>query len=1086
MKRATFVGLCAAIALPVVSLTTIPSEAASAPITGTVFRDYNHDGVNDAGEPGWPGVTVTATDPAGVETTTTSAGDGTYSLAADDAVQYRVEFTWTEAWLESGPIGADNASSVQFLTGGETGDFSVSNPADYCDVADASLGYSTTCYINGDPSAGSDYSGGDAVISVHGTAAGFPGSGDPAAPTHYAANTLIGSTYGLSWQPSSDRLFTSAFLKRHVGLGSGGIDAIYAVDTTAAFGSASSAWYSAVDAGTVPDNATRGMPTLTASPASIDPSTFGQIYKVGWGDIDISADESTLYAVNLFDRNLYAIDIAAADGGSTSAHTNLGRPAHTCTGGVARPFALEIHDGKVWMSITCTAETSGLATDLSAAVYSLDIAAGTWAGAPAIDFPLDYSKGCTHLAAGCGNESWTDTYSEANFNFTNTAGPYDIPKRPQPMVSDLEIDRDGYLTIAMRDRQADQFGHRNYTPDTADPPPNLDNLVTGAGAGDILLASPNGDGTWTLESAGVAGAKTTSGVGTTNQGPGGPASSQGPGGGEFYWAENADDFHSETSIGSLALAPGRDEVAVTLTDPLSPRLDAAGIGWFDTANGSRNHSYEVFRDGGTPAPVTSGKANGLGDLEAMCPPAPIQIGNRVWFDANNNGVQDAGEAPIPGVTITLTDGTTSNDVITAADGSWSFSAAPGTSYTITVDSSTADVSAIPAVTTAADLSPTSQDSGSDDVADSDMDVTTQEILVTTGAPGANNHTLDAGFVAPNGLEIGNLVWMDTNNNGIADGSEPGISGVTVELWIDTTADGQKDTKIQDTVTDGTGHYNFTGLAAGTYFIKIPKQSDVGEPLQHMTSSTPSVANADNNADNDDNAVDPAIIGDEVMSEGVVLGVGEEPPGELLRDGSPTVDISPNGLNDADSNLTVDFGFYPLATLGDVVWFDDDRDGIQDAGEAGVPGVTVSICDADMNPLQTLVTDADGKYLFTDLPPGEYMVCFDLATLPADYEVTSMDIGGDDAADSDANAVGKTTGVVLGPGDANLTLDMGIFLPDVTTPTTTPPTTAPPTTVAVGSGSIPVTGNNSSAYLALFGSISIALGLSVLSLRKRVL
>ncbi len=1096
MKRSTFVGLCASIALPAVTLAAVPSVAAPASITGTVFRDYNQDGTATADEPGWPGVTVTAIAPDGSQQSDTTAADGSYTIAGtDDTIDYRVEFTWSEPWLEAGPIGPDNQSSTQFVTGGGIANFAVSNSADYCEVADDTLEYSTVCFVNGEPQAGSDYTGSDAIVTVKGTASGAAGvaGADPAAPTHLAANTVLGSTYGLSWQPSAKRLFTSAFLKRHVGIGAGGIDAIYAVDTTAAFGSASTIWYDAIDTGTVDSNAARGMATDLADPTSLDATVFGQIYKVGWGDIDISADESTLFAVNLGDRSLYAIDIAAVDGGSTTAHTNLGRPAHPCPNGEARPFALEILDGTVWMSITCTAENGGAAADLSAAVYALDIQTGTWATTPAIDFPLNYTKGCLYGTQGCGYEPWLDVFTYTDFNVTlDAASPYEIPARPQPMVSDLEIDRDGYLTIAIRDRQGDQFGHRNLSP------LNDGNLMTGAGAGDVLLASPNPDGTWTLETNGTAGTRTTNGVGTGNTGPGGPGTNQGPGGGEFFWADfvtnGVNNAHSETAIGSLALAPGRSEVAATATDPINDRLDAAGISWFDTANGNPNRSYEIYRDASTPAPPVSGKANGLGDLEALCPGAPIQIGNRIWFDANRNGVQDPDEAPIPGVTLTLSDqdpGTPDIQVTSAADGTWSFGADPFVNYTITIDSSTADVSGIPQVGSAADLRATGANSGGNDLIDSDMDPVANTILVTTGPPGANDHSLDAGFT-PSGLEIGNLVWLDSNNNGIADQSEPGISGVVVELWIDTSGDAQKDTKIQDTITNATGHYNFTGLAAGTYYIKIPNQFAEGQPLSGLTSSSPTANNADDDNDNDDNGIEPTAVGDEVMTNGVVLGVGEEPQGELLRDLSTTIDVSPSGLADSDSNLSVDFGFYPLASIGNYVWQDLNNNGVQDPGEAPVPGVTVNLCDANMVTLQSTVTDAAGQYIFRNLPVGEYMVCFDLATLPAGHAVTTANAGGDDASDSDADSLGKTPSVVLGPGDSNLTLDLGIFLsetaPATTTPppaTTIPPATAPPTTSSNLPSTVPRTGNNS-VYLALFGSLLVALGLSFLSLRKRVL
>ncbi|MBK9462535.1 MAG: carboxypeptidase regulatory-like domain-containing protein [Sphingobacteriales bacterium] len=62
--------------------------------------------------------------------------------------------------------------------------------------------------------------------------------------------------------------------------------------------------------------------------------------------------------------------------------------------------------------------------------------------------------------------------------------------------------------------------------------------------------------------------------------------------------------------------------------------------------------------------------------------------------------------------------------------------------------------------------------------------------------------------------------------------------------------------------------------------------------------------------------------------------------------------------------------------------DTNGDGIQDAGEPGVSGVTVTLYDANGDVLATTTTDASGAYSFTNLPPDTYQVGF---TLPAGYE-----------------------------------------------------------------------------------------------------
>jgi uncharacterized repeat protein (TIGR01451 family) len=127
--------------------------------------------------------------------------------------------------------------------------------------------------------------------------------------------------------------------------------------------------------------------------------------------------------------------------------------------------------------------------------------------------------------------------------------------------------------------------------------------------------------------------------------------------------------------------------------------------------------------------------------------------------------------------------------------------------------------------------------------------------------------------------------------------------------------------------------------------------------------------------------------------------------------------------------------YVLAAVGDRVWFDVNNDGLQGPPETerGVPGVVATLCDGRTGqpvlvggqPLTT-TTDANGIYGFINLPLGSYCVQFDLDTLPEDYTVTKPNMGGDDGRDSDADAGGRTGSTpILGPAQADLTLDMGI-------------------------------------------------------------
>ncbi len=236
-----------------------------------------------------------AVDRAGTEVgSTTTAADGTYSLSVVNAAtsDVRVEFSIpaAETFLQPGAHGVDNATSVQFVVLGATGvDEAVANPANYCQ---SNPDLVTTCFTGGNPLASDSTVGGAKdLVQFPYTASGV----NPGLQDQLASFAELGSVWGVAYQRSTGDVFTSAVLKRHAGLGPNGINAIYRVP---AGGGAPVAFLTSINAGTVDDNATRGLGP--AGEPSVDADVFAQIGKAGWGDIDMSEDDQTLYAVNLF------------------------------------------------------------------------------------------------------------------------------------------------------------------------------------------------------------------------------------------------------------------------------------------------------------------------------------------------------------------------------------------------------------------------------------------------------------------------------------------------------------------------------------------------------------------------------------------------------------------------------------------------------------------------------------------------------------------------------------------------------------------------------------------------------------------
>ena len=187
------------------------------------------------------------------------------------------------------------------------------------------------------------------------------------------------------------------------------------------------------------------------------------------------------------------------------------------------------------------------------------------------------------------------------------------------------------------------------------------------------------------------------------------------------------------------------------------------------------------------------------------------LGDFVWWDQNHNGLQDAGEPGLGGVTLHVYDssgaliGTTTTD----ASGLYRFDRLrPATAYSVCID--------------AADSAPggplagfelTIPNAGSDDAIDSDGQLhngTPCIIPATTGPASSFVPTYDFGFWKPGAL--GDYVWSDLNHNGIQDAGEPPVSGVGVELHDATGA------TIATTTTNAAGLYLFDRLNPGNYKV----------------------------------------------------------------------------------------------------------------------------------------------------------------------------------------------------------------------------------------------------------------------------
>jgi serine-aspartate repeat-containing protein C/D/E len=127
----------------------------------------------------------------------------------------------------------------------------------------------------------------------------------------------------------------------------------------------------------------------------------------------------------------------------------------------------------------------------------------------------------------------------------------------------------------------------------------------------------------------------------------------------------------------------------------------------------------------------------------------------------------------------------------------------------------------------------------------------------------------------------------------------------------------------------------------------------------------------------------------------------------------------------ENDLTWDAGIYckPSASIGDRVWEDMNFNGIQDAGEAGIKGVTMKLLNAAGAVIATTTTDANGSYLFSNLDAGNYKV---QVVTPTGYYVTKQDQAGWNGTDSAFSSAGYTGTITLADGQALTKVDGGLY------------------------------------------------------------
>lgn len=758
-------------------------------VSGTIFNDYNANGVKENtatyNENGTPGVVVNAFNPAGSPLTVSYTGGGSstnntggYTVTGGTLGQIRLEFILPDGFTFA-TNGAVGGTSVMFPTTA-TQNLAVNVPTEFCQPNPPVV---VSCYEPGNSVYLPVGNTNKALVTIPYNSTGPT----PGTVTGIADFNEVGPVWGMAYQQTKKRIFSTSLLKRHSGFGPLGPGGVYVTDYNTAPGSLVSSFNlqgvspanggPAIDFGTV--DRTTAIPTgdftlpNNNSDDSRDIDAFGKIGKMSFGDADISPDGQKLWTINLFQRAIISVDVSntASYPGTVNQYlfsSFSGVPL--CTNGQLRPWAITMYKNKGYVGCVCSGENGGTDSNLRAYILSFDPQNPT-AFTNEIDFGLNYTREngvdfpSFGLVQGATWHRWADTWAQTGFT---TTPPSEVVYA-QPLVSGIDFDDNGNMIVAIMDRFGHQMGFATHLPLSGNT-----SQVSGDAAGDLLKIC-NVGGSWVMEGgAGCAEFDTGSTSALTNDGPSGT--------GEFFYSDHFNDTgqnplynHNETSMGAAKVLSGTGEVMSVNYDPVDGNGFAFDLGflWFSTTNGSRTDQYRLVESGASQT-----KGNGLGDFVMVCNPAPIEIGNRVWVDANANGVQDAGEVPIQGVIIQLfadfnedgipDNGTPIATTTTDANGTWYFndSNVPdgdpftagnqlglqlGQGYVVQVSSTQYNNTGSGVLNNYYLTTSNVGGAGQPDVRDSDgVNVGgLVQIPLIIGGMGENNHTYDIGFVACN-------------------------------------------------------------------------------------------------------------------------------------------------------------------------------------------------------------------------------------------------------------------------------------------------------------------------------------------------
>jgi len=455
----------------------------------------------------------------------------------------------------------------------------------------------------------------------------------------------------------------------------------------------------------------------------------------------------------------------------------------------------------------------------------------------------------------------------------------------------------------------------------------------------------------------------------------------------------------------------------------------------------------------------------IDDLDAGFIFGSSDIGDRLWFDENENGVDDPGEPGLAGVILNLQDcnGTLISTVTTDVNGNYLFSDVLAGNYVICIEEDYREYRISSDLIINGTCTECFSHDGQDNDLDFDFELIYEKAVVDT------------------------KTWIDENGNGIREDDEPLVEGIRTEIY---TCD---DVLVATDFTDDIGGAWFENLCVGEYYIRvylddeydfitnggrdnissttkigtsdcfsvlgIGRTLDVGLKLANSGQEEINICSTVWNDANENGLIDASeqnISGLQIdiyncvglfvaslsttdtdilcsvdLEEGEYYLYVNVPNGYELTIGSEITGINGPGTTECfliDETTTINLGVKEtsIVTPGglDAILFEDTNgNGFWDVSEPVFSNTVVNLYDCDRNFISTMNTDVAGTVWFGNVPVGGYII--EVATIDgfdfiSNGEITNANgIGTTDCFQVGATGrtihAGYTRGVTVTPG-----------------------------------------------------------------------